>query len=401
MVEFNWWNVLGASGMKIYGGAEEILNKLELHSVEYYGLKMDDDGVRINIPCHKRKHLVKCLARDGVRCEELDKKGIPVFLKKLFKRSGLIVGSIILCIAMYFYGRFVFDIKINGNERLSDKYIMDALANAGFEVGSYIPSIDFDELSNKVPLGYDDISWIFVNMMGNVAYVEVREYKRNEQESEKEPQGATDLVASCDGQIYRFEVSEGIAKVSIGQTVSKGEMLVSGDEKGDKSDYYGRSVGRVYAKVARTLSVEMPFQIEEEREVARILVKKTVKILGIEINLLKNSSNFDSSCDIIEQSRKITLPNNTELPVIITERYAIKKEKVTKHLGQEQVKELAKEKLWRSFSSQLGDLQIIEISTSESINEWVYRISCRVYCIMDIALEVPSVRAEENGKEQN
>ena len=127
MVEFNWWNVLGASGMKIYGGAEEILNKLELHSVEYYGLKMDNDGVRINIPCHKRKHLVKCLAHDGVRSEELEKKGIPVFLKKLFKRSGLIVGSIILCIAMYFYGRFVFDIKINGNERLSDKYIMDAL----------------------------------------------------------------------------------------------------------------------------------------------------------------------------------------------------------------------------------------------------------------------------------
>ena len=59
---------------------------------------------------------------------------------------------------LFFYGRFVFDIKISGNERLSDKYIMDALANAGFEVGSYIPGIDFDELSNKVPLGYDDIS---------------------------------------------------------------------------------------------------------------------------------------------------------------------------------------------------------------------------------------------------
>ena len=141
--------------------------------------------------------------------------------------------------AMIFYGEFVFDIKVNGNERLSDKYIIDALENSGFRVGSFIPDIDFDELSNKVPIEYGDISWIFVNMMGNVAQVEVREYKKDqENKGEAPPAEMTDLVATEYGQIYRFEVSDGITKVSIGDVVSRGQILVSGMEKGEKAGFF-------------------------------------------------------------------------------------------------------------------------------------------------------------------
>lgn len=397
-VELHSWMVPGVAELRIYGGAEEILNVLELHSVEYYGLSFFKEGVVIKLKEYKLRSVTELLRKRQIKAELVSRKGLPTLFRKIIKRPGMIVGVLMLVAAMYFYGCFVFDIKISGNERLPDKYVIDALAASGFEVGSYIPAVDFDELSNKVPIGYGDISWIFVNMMGNVAHVEVREYKRDGALNQS-PKPPTDLVATSDGQIYRFEVSEGITKVSIGQTVCKGDILVSGVEKGEKADYYGRSVGRVFAKCVRTLSAEIPFEMEQEVETEKILVKKTVKILGIEINLLKNSSNFDGSCDIIEESRKLTLPDGTEMPIVITKRYAVKKQIRHTVITSSEASFLAQRRLGEMLEDLMGEAEILQMTKSECERGSVYQMSYKIYCIIDISREVPSVREEASGKE--
>ena len=392
-------SVLGFYVIEIFGNPEDIFNTLSLHGIEWWNGRVTDHGVILRIAGYNEKNARLCLERRGNKVEVVSRHGFPIFLGKLLRRPGIILGSLMFITAMIFYGEFVFDIKVSGNERLSDKYIIDALENSGFRVGSFIPSVDFDELSNKVPIEYGDISWIFVNMMGNVAQVEVREYKKGEEnKSEEPPSDMTDLVATECGQIYRFEVSQGLTKVSIGDVVSRGQILVSGMEKGLKADYFGRSSGRVFAKLELTLGVTQPMQITEERIVEKKLQKKSVKFLGIEINLFKNSGNIDASCDIIEESYKLTLPDRTELPIVVTKRYLVKKEKITCKLTTEQARELAEREFSRVYFEKLREAEILETERTEGIDGESYKIFCKVYCIKNIALEIPALR-DEGGKE--
>ena len=142
------WRVIGIDTLEIEGRREDILNALELWEVEYSDLKASQEGISIKLPRYQSRKVENFLRAQSFLCRITKRRGLPVFLLKLMKRPGLIVGMAVFLISMYFYGSFVFDIKISGNERLSDKYIIDALENSGFGVGSYIPSFDFDELSN-------------------------------------------------------------------------------------------------------------------------------------------------------------------------------------------------------------------------------------------------------------
>ncbi len=405
----------GEDEIRIKGQKEKIINLLELNSVEYEDIKVFEGAVSLKVPSFRKKRIERYFALKGMEVETVEKRGLPAFIYRILKRPGLVLGGILFTLVMIFYGNFVFDIKVHGNETLSDKYILDALESEGFGVGSYIPNIDFDELSVKVPVSFGDISWIFVNMMGNVAHVEVREYKgaedKNQTQTPRPPiapgtQSAdgeindemTDLVAVSDGQIYRFEVSSGIIKAAIGQTVLKGQILVSGWERGEKSDYFGKSKGRVFAKVVEQISVGQSFEVEEVVEQSRELQKKSIKILGFEIKVFENSSILGESCDIIEESYKLTLPDGTELPVIITKRYSVITKSEKKTLSKEEAKALAEKKFEELLERDYGNAEIIRVERTENAAGGKYMLFCRIYCIKDISLEVPSVRDEEFEK---
>ncbi|MBE6542820.1 MAG: hypothetical protein E7675_00315 [Ruminococcaceae bacterium] len=394
------WLLIGVDTVEIWGKVEDILNLLELKGVEYSDLLVNCGGVEIKLPLYKSMGVKRYFKSMGYTVRIKKRQGLPTLFLRLLKRPGIIVGMAVFTLSMCFYGSFVFDIKVNGNSRLSDKYIMDALSNSGFGVGSYIPSIDFDELSNKVPIGYGDISWIFVNMMGNVAYVEVREFDGNEKDKEVLTEGPTDLVATVEGQIYRFEVSSGIAKASIGETVTKGQILVSGWEKGEKGEIITKSKGRVFAKVVKRIYVKQPMETEEESLVSKQLVKKYVNFLGFEINLLKNSGNFDGSCDIIEESRKLTLPDKTELPLVIREIYAVQKEKKPRTFTEDEAKTAAEIEFEKSFFSELEGADVLRIEKKEYTENNCYVIEANVYCIVEISEEVLSVRENTGGEEK-
>ena len=392
--------LFGVDWIEIEGNAEDVLNLLSLHRAEWKCVQKTDCGIELYVPRYSTGRIIKCLqGKNSVIIKQ--RKGFPILLQKIVYRPGIILGMAFFVAVMIFYGRFVFDIKINGNERLSDKYILDALENSGFRVGSYIPSIDFDELSNEVPIYYGDISWIFVNMMGNVAEVEVREYKKVELEKSEITAEATDLVAQSDGQVFRYEVSNGIVKVDIGEVVTKGQILVSGIEKGEKSNYYGKSTGKVFAKLESTITSSQPLKITTEREVSRKLIKKSVKFLGIEINLLKNSGNLDASCDIIEESRKLVLPDKTELPIVITERYAIVRETVEVTLEESEARVYAKRQFEEMYFEEFGNAEVLRMEKNSGIVNGEYRINCKVYCIKNIAREVVAERANTDKETED
>lgn len=394
----------GIDRIKMVGDRTSILNFLEYYDIEYDDLKIFEERIEFSLIRRNTRKLKKLnlVGRQGIEeIEIISRRGLFQSLIDLVRRPGLVLGAIIFMICVLFYGSFVFDIKINGNDRLSEKYVLDALESCNFKIGSYIPKVDFDRISNEICLEYGDISWMFINMMGNVAYVEMREYQGKEKKEEQFDEGSmTDLIATEEGQIYRYEVSSGIVKISIGETALKGDILVSGSEKGDKADYYGRSVGEVYAKTYHTISFKLPRVIEITEVSEKIELEKWIEILGFRINISKKGSNFDTSCDIIEESSKLTLPGGAELPVVLTKRYEVRKNTKTVTLTDRELKALADKRLSEEIEEGLGRIEILSMNRNDGITEDGYSVECSVYCIKNIAKEVRAERREEEHDTQ-
>lgn len=390
----------GTDRIKVTGDITRVLNLLEYYDVEYTDMKTADNSVEFTVLRMNTKKVQKLPFHnigENCRMEIISRKGLPQLFIDFLCRPGMVLGAVVFVVCMLFYGSFVFDIKINGNNRLSEKYVLDALKSQNFTVGSYIPGVDFDRLSNEICLEYGDISWMFINMMGNVAYVEMHEYQGEVKNEDEFGEGSmTDLVAAEEGQIYRYEVSSGIVKISIGETALKGDILVSGIEKGEKADYYGRSVGEVFAKTYHTFNFNLPREMEITEVSEKIEVEKFIEILGFQINLSKKGSNFDTSCDIIEESSKLTLPGGAELPITLTKRYAVKKLTRTVTLTDEELRDLADKRLNEEFEVKLENGEILSMQRNDTVNDDGYTVECNVYCIKNIAREVKAERSEVN-----
>ena len=104
------WRVIGIDTLEIEGRREDILNALELWEVEYSDLKASQEGISIKLPRYQSRKVEDFLRAKSFSCRITKRRGLPVFLLKLMKRPGLIVGMAFFLISMYFYGSFVFDI---------------------------------------------------------------------------------------------------------------------------------------------------------------------------------------------------------------------------------------------------------------------------------------------------
>ena len=99
--------------------------------------------------------------------------------------------------------------------------------------------------------------------------------------------------------------------VKAGQTVTEGQLLVSGvvdvGRNEDGRFVLVRSRAKVFAKTNRTLEVVVPYETVKRTVVGREIIKKSLKFFGKTIKLTENSSILPEGCDIIEENRRIVL----------------------------------------------------------------------------------------------
>lgn len=384
-----WYYFIGYDKIQISGDVIKILNFIEYHDVECMNMTVMPNGVEFYLISPFKKKLKGLpFAENGLTLTIQKAYGIPSFIKRFINRPGMVLGMIIFAFSMFFYGKFVFDIKFEGNEKLSEEYLLSALENEGFGIGSYWPSVDFDKLSNAVCIDCKELSWLFVNMMGNVAHVSVREYGSEDITEEFSQDSVTNLVAKTDGVIYRFEITDGIVVMSPGQTALKGDILVSGYHKGEKADYIGRSKGLVFAKTYKEISFKIDRETREKIKEDCFIIEKYAKILDFKINILKKGSNLTNDCDIIEESCKLTLPHGAELPVTVTKKYAVRYSEKIIRLSDRQLVSMAEQRIAEERDRLEKSSVVLSVDKSISVSEDGVTVYLGFYIIENIAEEV-------------
>ena len=321
------------------------------------------------------------------------KAGIPLktsiggflrYFPYFFRRKGLIFGVFFGIFLMILSQKFVWSVRISGNETLPEGEIRAALAREGLEVGSYLPRLNIGKIETQTLLGTPDLSWIAVYLDGTVAQVQVVEHTLAPAKNDH----PANLVAERDGQIVELELYRGNAAVKVGDPVLAGDLLVSGIYDSQTVGYrYTRAAGQVLARTEREICVEIPLLYEEKVYGESLRGGTALQFFKFSLNFFKNSRKEPGSCDIIELTTGKDWLGLHDLPVSISQTvyrpYILR----TVSRTAEQALEEAFAQLETQLSALSLEIRLLGKQIRTEIGEEKLVLRCKLTCIENIAVQ--------------
>ncbi len=164
--------------------------------------------------------------RTMTRLRILKKKGIPFAAHRLMRRKALWITGLVCLLGIWYLSGFVWSISVTGCQQVSQREVLELLAENGLRFGTRVRSVDGDLLRNDVLLDTDKLSYLVVNVHGTHAEIKVTE--RSPTPDLEALAAPCDVVADGTGIIQALRVLQGTALVKVGDVVMEGDRLASG-----------------------------------------------------------------------------------------------------------------------------------------------------------------------------
>jgi len=366
---------------------EALLNMFMRHSIINWKFRKGEKRTQFFILESDLHRFASLCAANCIEYREERRYGLYPYLRKYKRRFGIPIGVVLFISILWVSGLFIWDINVTGNSNVREEDIIERLNSLGCGIGSYIPSLKFDSIYNRVLVQSDDLSWISINMRGTVANIEVREIAKPG--NPKPNADGANLTAAADGQIELLEIYAGAPAVNVGDSVRAGDLLVSGIIEGKKmGNRYVYARGKVYARLTKEIVVEVPLTEERVVYTGREIRDTTVKIFGKSINISSNSGNIEGLYDKIEKKEQLSFFGVVSVPVYVatTVYKEYKFEDYT--LSETEAVREAYNRLKTETGKALRDAELLKRTISAEFRENSYVIKCSLYCIEDIASTV-------------
>lgn len=305
----------GYAQIRITGAApERCLNALSAHGIIFWGI-VREDALHYCIFVHKRQiEMVRRLAmREFCTAEVTAYHGFYAAYGRLLRRPVFLLGMLLAVLATFLLQRFVWAIEIEGNTELHDEQILHALETLDIRFGAWGPSIDSQHTKNQMLNIVPELQWLAVNRTGSVLHVLVAE-RRTPQE-EQGTYSVANIVASCDGVLTEVSVLEGMRLCAVGDTVSKGQLLVSGYEDYGLCMRAVRASAEIYAMTWHSGTVVTPAQTMQKQYTGEEWTQYTLVVGRKRINLSGNSGIHAVNCDKMIDEQVLSLPGGYSLPL--------------------------------------------------------------------------------------
>ena len=286
---------------------ERFINICTRRNIYLWDLKkLSQTTLRAKISIKGFRLLPEIARKSKVHIHILSKRGMPFVIHRYRKRYAVIVGLVIFFIVFWILTSFVWMIDISGNEQISREDILSALENNGVKIGTYTNSIDVDQVQNGMKIELDKLSWAGIEKRGSKVIVEIRERKSAPMIYDKTT--PVNIIAKKDGIIKNILATDGAPVVKIGDTVQKGDLLISGIITGEtEGNRKVHSYGEVVARTFYEKRAEVPLSVENKVYTGNEVSRKSIKIFNFKINLYRNSGISYSNYDKIEEIHELTV----------------------------------------------------------------------------------------------
>ncbi len=294
----------------------------------------------------------------GVRIRVQSKHGVPFIIRRYRKRAGLFAGLMIFMMIPIFMSGFIWTIEVKGNEKLESGIILEALEEVGLKPGVYRRTLDARELERRMMLAIDELSWIAINIQGSNAVVNIQERTPPPAKIDDEKKPAN-VVAARTGQIKRMEVYDGQPLLKAGDSVMKGEIIVSGiteDKHGNSLVKQARAL--VIAWVPESVSITVPLERVTKLPVGEPVKHRYLELFSIRIPISLRKKPV-GLFDLSTQSQPLSIIG-INLPVKLYTETRQCQEEHTQSYTQQQAKEQALIELAQNEKTTFAGMNIID-----------------------------------------
>ncbi|MGE4284195.1 MAG: sporulation protein YqfD [Clostridia bacterium] len=276
--------------------------------------KVNSCTVKMKVSIRGFKALRPIAHKTKCKVEILSKKGTPFIMHRYRKRKTFALGVLLFCVLLWYLTSFIWTIEITCSDTLNKDEIIAYLEQSGLKVGSFKIGLDTEITENHMMLRMNQLSWIGIDIKGTKAVIDIKERKMPPKIVEKHIPCNT--IAVKDGVIKSMIVKSGQPMVKIGDTVTKGQLLVSGvlDSK-VQGIRYTHSVASIKARTWYEQSAEVSLKKLKRIKTGDKIVKNSLKILDKQINLYLNGSIPYTEYDKITNRNELTLGKDYILPL--------------------------------------------------------------------------------------
>ncbi len=263
------------------------------------------------LKCHVSMAAFKLLSpiarKTNVQIKILKKCGLPILLTKLKKRIWFVSGLLLCLSLLIVLNQFIWKIEIIGCETISPKLVEEKLAENGLTIGAFRPFINEKKLQNQILINTPELVWLWADKHGSKVIVQVKE--RTPAPPIHDEHTLANIIATKDGVIESMIIKNGNPMVALGDTVRKGDLLVSGlilSEK-DVPPRTVQSEGEIYARVWYEKTKAFSLWSPVREETGKQETKTTLHLFSKDVSFFKNAETTFTDYDIEETEWELSL----------------------------------------------------------------------------------------------
>ncbi|MBR4971931.1 MAG: sporulation protein YqfD [Oscillospiraceae bacterium] len=277
--------------------------------------KIDNFSIVFQIPGYMWHILRKLAEKRGEKLKVINRTGLIWSMKHLYSRPVLIVGCLGLLILSIWIPSRVFFVRVEGNIHIPSRKILERAGQCGIGFGASRRAVRSEKIKNALLDAMPELSWAGVNTYGCTAVISVRE--KDDSQSESFDYSVSSIVAVRDGVIHTVIVSRGNQLCKVGQSVKRGQVLISGYTDCGLSIQATNASGEVFAYTSREISAICPYLYGFRGEMTGNRKNYSIILGNKRINFSNNSGISGASCAKIYEENYIVLPGGFQLPLAV------------------------------------------------------------------------------------
>ena len=311
----------------------------------------------------------------------IEVKGFARDLKRSLRRPGMYIGAAAFIIALILSDSIIWDVRYSPTGSENVERIAAVIDGCGLKSGAFKSGIDKDGIENLIMLKCPDVAYVNISIAGSIATVTTDERLIFEKPDDG---GKTDLCASEDGYIIRYETYAGQTVCEKGQTVKQGDVLITGTYD---TFHHGtvtvKAKGRVYALVKRSFLCECKDTVDEKVYTGAKIVKRALSVFSLQLG---GGGEYDpEKYEKTTESQTVSVFDTVDLPVKINTQIYREYSTVKRKISEAEAEKTLRQTYEKQYKDITKDAEVQSTDIKKYYKDGKYCLYCEIYMICNIA----------------